>query len=118
MKSIYICILLTILTSCKNELAFDSEKWNEQTDVGIYPNRELMLRDIIENKKLIGFTYKAIFDSLGQPENYSNRRMNEIWYSVTVNYGIDIDPVYSKDLLLTFGKDSTVYKVEIREWRK
>jgi hypothetical protein len=118
MRLIFILTFLTILTSCENQLKFDSEKWKEYKDLDSYPFRELMLRDIVENKRLIGLRYKTIIDSLGQPENYADARTNEIWYSVTTDYGTDIDPVYTKHLVLTIDSDSTVTTVGIKEWKK
>ena len=96
---------------------FDSKKWKAYKDLEVYPHRELMLRDIIDNKRLIGLRYQPVIDSLGQPENYTDKKENELWYPVTVDYGTDIDPVYLKHLMLTMNNDSTVGKVEIREWR-
>jgi hypothetical protein len=118
MRLIFILTLLTILTSCENQLKFDSGKWKEYKDLDSYPLRELMLRDIVENKRLIGLSYKSIIDSLGQPENYVDKGTNELWYSVTTDYGTDIDPVYTKHLVLTIDIDSTITTVDIKEWKK
>ncbi len=118
MRLICILTILTILTSCENQLKFDSKKWNEYQDLEVYPYRELMLRDIVDNKRLLGLKYQSIIDSLGLPEKYIDKAENELWYLVTVNYGTDIDPVYTKHLTLTVNGDSIVDKVEVKEWRK
>jgi hypothetical protein len=118
MRLIFILTLLTTLTSCENQLKFDSGKWKEYKDLDSYPYRELMLRDIVDNKRLIGLSYQSIIDSLGQPENYVDKRVNELWYSVTTDYGTDIDPVYTKHLVLTIDNDSTIRTVDIKEWKK
>lgn len=118
MRLIFILTLLTILTSCENQLKFDSGKWKEHKDLDSYPYRELMLRDIVENKRLIGLNFKSIIDSLGQPESYVDKGVNELWYSVTTDYGTDIDPVYTKHLVLTIDNDSTIATVDIKEWKK
>ncbi len=114
-----ICILtfLIILTSCEKQITFDSKKWKVYKDLEVYPHRELMLRDIIDNKRLIGLSYQSVIDSLGQPENYTDKKENQLWYPVIVDYGSDIDPVYLKRLMLTMNNDSTVEKVEIIEWK-
>lgn len=106
------------MTGCENQLKFDSRKWKEYRDIESYPNRQLMLRDIVENKRFIGLSYKSIIDSLGQPENYVDNETNELWYLVTTDYGTDIDPVYTKHLVLTIDNDSTVTTVNIKEWNK
>ena len=117
MRLIYIFALLTMLTSCDSELKFDSKKWKEYGDLDTYPYRELMIRDIVDSKKLVGQKYQTVIDSLGQPETWTIERENELWYSVVIDYGSDIDPVYTKHLTLTMAADSTIDKVEIREWR-
>jgi KaiC/GvpD/RAD55 family RecA-like ATPase len=108
--------ILALLTSCDKQLDFDSTKWKEHGDLDQYPFRESMLRDVLENKKFIGQKYKLVCDSLGQPELWTDKRENELWYSVTVDYGSDIDPVYTKHLVLTMDIDSTITNAEIREW--
>jgi hypothetical protein len=118
MRLLLILTFLTILTSCENQLKFDSGKWKEYEDLNSYPYRQLMLRDIVENNRLIGLSYQSIIDSLGQPQNYSDKKLNELWYMVTTKYGTDIDPVYAKYLVLTIDNDSTVTKVDINEWKK
>ncbi len=82
-----------------------------------YLYRDLMLRDIVDNKRFIGQKFKIVTDSLGQPENYTDKKENELWYLVTTEYG-GIDPVYTKHLVLTLDKDSTVDKLDIVEWKK
>ena len=76
-----------------------------------------MIRDIVDNKKFVGQKYQTVIDSLGQPENLSDRGEKELWYTVTTDYGSDIDPVYTKHLILTLDTDSAVTKIETREWR-
>ncbi|MBL7878007.1 MAG: hypothetical protein JNL53_20240 [Cyclobacteriaceae bacterium] len=118
MRQIYILSLVILLTGCDIQTKFDSEKWKEYQDLEVYPNREAMLRDIIENKRFIGQDYQIVIDSLGQPENYTDINKNELWYPVIIDYGMDIDPVYIKHLTLTMDSDSIVTKVEIREWKQ
>ena len=56
--------------SCENQLKFDSKKWMEYQDLDTYPYRDLMLRDIIDNNRLVGQKYQTIIESLGQPEEW------------------------------------------------
>ena len=74
-----------------------------------------MVDDIIQNKKFIGLNFSQILDSLGQPTLLENM---QIFYLVKTDYGTDIDPVYSRDLVLTINKDSVVTGVSIKEWKK
>ena len=117
-KIIFILLTLTsILIGCQSEIKFESKKWKEGGDLDFYPYRQSMLKDIVENKRFVGLSYATVLDSLGQPENYDMKKENELWYSVTVEYG-GIDPVYTNHLILTLGNDSTIEKVEAREWKK
>lgn len=109
--------LAFLLTSCQSDLKFEGRKWKEERDLEFYPFREQMLNDIIQNKRFVGLSYRTAFDSLGQPENYNMKKDNELWYSVTTEYGT-IDPVYTKHLVLTLDKDSTIKKIEVREWKR
>lgn len=118
-KTIYILtLIILILTSCKNQINFDSEKWKIEKDLETYPYREEMLNDIIDNNLFIGDNYKTVIDSLGQPENILIKEKNKLYFIIETDYGWDIDPVYTKYLKLTMGNDSTITKVEIYEWKK
>ncbi len=103
--------MLTV--SCQQR--FNSEKWKIVEDLRTYPFRDRMVADVVENKNFIGLEYKQVIDSLGHP---SSMRKNKIYYSIEVNYGADIDPVYTKDLVLTINKDSLVTEIKIEEWKK
>jgi hypothetical protein len=74
-----------------------------------------MVDDIIESKRFIGLNSIQIVDSLGQPNATEN---GQLFYSITTEYGTDIDPIYTKDLVVTFDKDSVVTEMTIREWKK
>ncbi|NBW35619.1 MAG: hypothetical protein EBR30_11510 [Cytophagia bacterium] len=115
MRSIFILTLLTILVSCETQIKFESRKWRELQDFNNYPSRELMLRDIVDNRKFIGFSFDQIIDSLGQPTALENA---QLFYSIKTEYGSDIDPVYTKDLVLTIDQDSIVTYINVKEWRK
>lgn len=115
MRSIFILTLLTILVSCETQIKFDSRKWKELQDFDNYPYRELMLHDMVDNRKFIGFSFDQIIDSLGQPTALENA---QLFYSIKAEYGSDIDPVYAKDLVLTIDQDSIVTHINVKEWRK
>ena len=108
-----IVTILLLTTSCQQK--FNSEKWKIEEDLRTYPFREAMLADIVENKKFIGLPFAQIVDSLGQPTSAEN---GQLFYIIKEDYGFDIDPVYTKDLVLTIDKDSLVTDVRIKEWRK
>jgi|JI10StandDraft_1071094.scaffolds.fasta_scaffold53933_8 hypothetical protein len=105
--------ILTLVTSCRQK--FDSEKWKIMGDIRSFPHRDAMLDDIIENKKFIGLNYRQLIDSLGYPNGLKDTL---IYYDIVTDYGLDIDPVYSKDLIIMFDKDSVIRGVKIKEWEK
>ena len=106
-----------ILNSCQNEQKFDKVKWAEEADLMTFPNRKFMINDLIKNYHLKGKTYNEIIELLGQPQsNIDNDQ--QVFYDVDIDYGTDIDPIYSKTLNLKFSKDSVVLKVDVVELRK
>ena len=81
----------------------------------MYPQRERMLRDIINKHQLKGLKYKQMIELLGEPENYTDEEVNTETYNIVVDYGRDIDPVYIKHLEVKFNSDSIVTDVYIKE---
>lgn len=105
-----------ILNSCNTEIKFDKVKWNEQPDLAFTPPyRNKMLKDLTSNYKLVGLQYSQLVDMLGEP-NFKDSSF--IGYTIIVDYGSDIDPVYTKNLDFTFSKDSTITSFKVDEWKK
>ena len=103
--------------SCQAKQKFDKVKWAEVGDLMTFPNRKLMIDDLTNNFELKGKRLKEITDLLGQPQGKADRDL-EIFYDVDVDYGNDIDPVYTKTLIFHFDKDSVVAVFEVKEWEK
>jgi|SRR5688572_346963 len=110
--------LLFFLLSCNNnkQIKFDKNKWNEQSDP-LFPSsyRPKMLTDLTTNYKLVGFKYSQLIELLGIPDSKDSSSLS---YKIVVDYGHDIDPVYTKDLDFTFSNDSTITSFELNEWKK
>lgn len=106
------------LFSCNNnkQIKFDKNKWSEQTDP-LFPSsyRPKMLTDLTTSYKLVGFKYSQLIELLGTPDSKDSSSLS---YKIVVNYGNDIDPIYTKDLDFTFSKDSTITSFKIDEWKK
>jgi hypothetical protein len=81
----------------------------------VFPYRNKMLKDLMTNYKLVGLQYKEVINLLGEP-NYSES--SSFAYQVIVDYGSDIDPVYTKNLDFDFNKDSIITVFKIAEWKK
>jgi hypothetical protein len=74
-----------------------------------------MLNDLINNHHLKGLTYRQLIDSIGVPHIDSGSY--EAYYNIILDYGWDIDPVYSKDLVVQLNQDSVVTGFTIKEWK-
>jgi hypothetical protein len=57
-------------------------------------DREKMLRDLFSNYKLVGIKYSDLTKLLGTPDNGDSVSVS---YEIELDYGFDIDPIYSKD---------------------
>jgi outer membrane protein assembly factor BamE (lipoprotein component of BamABCDE complex) len=97
-------------------MKFDQTKWNKNID-GIYEYRENMVADLMQNHLKNGMDYKKVIELLGEPENYHNKKTNEIIYEIMVDYGWNIDPVEGKELHLEFDKDSIITKIKLEHWK-
>ena len=109
-------LLLLILISCTQQMKFDKEKWNEQIDPA-FPSsyRHKMLNDLTQNYKLIGLSCSQLKERLGHADYKDN---NSISYKIILDYGGDIDPVYTQDLVFTYSKASIITSYKIIEWKK
>lgn len=115
-KIFEVIIVLIFITSCNQNIDFEKTKWCEQTDP-IYPSiyRPLMLKDLTTNHKLLGLNCAQLVKYLGNPDD---KEANSITYSIAVDYGNHIDPVYSKNLTFFYSKDSVITSFKIAEWKK
>lgn len=118
-SGIIIVFLIIFFCSCNsgdNELKFDKVKWNQQDDPAFTPPyRKKMIKDLTTNHKLQGISYKELVGLLGIPDFKDS---NSLFYKIIEDYGRDIDPIYTKDLIFTFSKDSIITSYKIAEWKK
>ena len=108
-----ISFLIMMCFSCKHEIKFNKSDWSKSSD-GFYLNRDKMITDLTSNHKLIGLSKIQLLELLGEPENYSDAEPNSIYYNIVTDYGVNIDPVYIKNLRIKFNKLDQVesYKIE------
>ncbi len=111
-----IFIVATII-SCHSKQKFDKIKWKEVGDLMTFPNRDAMVDDLSKNYDFKGKTFNDITNLLGQPQ-YPLNNIMEIGYKIEEDYGNDIDPVFTKTLLIQFDKDTIFKTFEIKEWKK
>jgi outer membrane protein assembly factor BamE (lipoprotein component of BamABCDE complex) len=106
------------LTSCDRSIPFEKNGWQKKSDF-VYPKRDAMVQDLMDNHKLVGLTTREVRDLLGSPDYTElGDKPNWMTYQVVLDFGWDIDPVHTKDLVLEFNQDSVVTKVDLLEWKK
>jgi len=74
-----------------------------------------MLSDLTKNHKLKGLTKIELFNLLGPSDHIEN---NCIYYNIIIDYGSDIDPIYTKALKFNLAGDSVVNSFSVIEWKK
>ena len=77
-----------------------------------------MAQELMENHLEKGMTYQQLTDLIGEPENIANLKHNTIGYKLMEDYGLDIDPVETKTLMIELTNDSLVQDFKIEHWKK
>ena len=117
--SIPLFVALGLIVSCNSrnkDIQFDKNKWIEQVDP-LFPSsdREKMIADLILNHKMVGLKCSELVELLGIPDDKDTSSLS---YKIIIDYGHDIDPVYTKTLDFTFSKDSVITAYKVNEWKK
>jgi hypothetical protein len=94
---------------------FNKVQWDSIGDLHSFPNREDMLKDLVEHHQIKGLSYHQLIDSLGEPENYGDAK-DSIRYDIVVNYGY-LDPKSGTYLSIGLNKDSIATGFKIVEWK-
>lgn len=119
MKFIYITIAILFLSSCdklSSDKKFNKTEWMRIVDSGfVNADRNKMVNDLIKNYKIENIKYSELIELLGEP-NYKDSA--SLQYTLIMDYGNDIDPVYVKSLQFTMSKDFVIKSYEIKEWKK
>lgn len=114
-----IFILFTMLwtIACNNAYKdkFNKEGWCRTEDLHVHPQRANMLDDLLKHNTLKGLTVSQLIDKLGNPDFNTPPDSNKIYYNIITEYGLDIDPVYSKNLIFTYSPDSIITNFIIDE---
>ena len=116
-KILLLLSIIVTVSSCQQKQEFDKAKWAEVADLMTFPHRKYMIDDLINNYELKGKKYHEIIELLNIPQGKGDNDL-QIFYDVDVDYGSDIDPVYSKTLSIQFDQDSIVKMFEVKEWKK
>ncbi len=120
-KPFYLVVIATLalltITSCgNNKREFTRDAWSYGDGLE-YPSRDAILEDLLAKHKLEGLTHYQVIQLLGSPQDRDT--INFKYTYQIVNTGVDYNPkknpVYKKDLVLYFSKDSVVTKRAIVE---
>ena len=103
-KSALLIIVSLLFVSCHSQTPFDSETWKKsRQDLGNHSRRRmadaLLYRRILEHK-----TRSEVEQLLGVDSEFSENSEDELWYSVDEFYGFGIDPVFVRNLKVSFSK--------------
>jgi len=116
MKNLLFGLCFFVFVSC-GQKRFDKVLWaTYKAGVEYGTFRDEMLVDLTTNNKLKGIKYSELVELLGEPD-YKGEEENEIKYEILIDYGRDIDPVYTKDLIFVISSDSLVTSWDIKEWK-
>ena len=111
-------LLFLLISSCGiQEKQFDSKTWQAIDGNNFSELREPMVNDLMKNHLYKGMFYYKVLQLLGNPEIFGNNK-NEIGNCLFEDYGWDIDPVETKDLIIELNKDSTIKSFKIVNWKK
>lgn len=118
MKSIILVSWLSLISCRVEEKKFDSKIWRAIDGNNFSQQREPIINDLMTNYLSKGMSYKELINLLGKPEIEEGN--TKIGYTLYINYswGIGIDPVAGRDLIIQLAKDSTVLDYQIVEWEK
>jgi len=111
-RRVLFVLIAICLISCQSK--FNKQDWNEKAGWD-YPFRDHMLSDLAQHHQLTGLSYQQLKDSLGNPDIVDT---SGVYYQIIIDYGTDIDPVHTKDLMLKLNRDSIVTSFQIKEWKK
>jgi len=114
LKFIIFIASLLFVTSCNNDIPFDSEKWLTEGDME-YPYRELMVNDLIETQLYPGAKYDSIAPYLGIPIRIQMEGDNPLikCYTIDEYYGpgMDVSVTYLK---ITLNSEREVVKLQVK----
>ena len=98
------------------DMEFDKDKWNEKGDI-YYKFRRQMINDLVKNHLNSKMSKREIIDILGQSNFRDTTTNSELTFEIYEDYGWDIDPVETQNLIITLDSDSTLDKVYLETWR-
>jgi hypothetical protein len=117
-RKFLILILSLLLFSCKKEMKFDVNKWNDFEDNSTFEYRDAMLNDLLKNYHLKGRNIsdmEKIFGPIDE-HNFSDEK-NLLIFEVLQKW-CGIDPIYTKYLNLEFNQSGIIDSVYVTEYKR
>ncbi|WP_143007029.1 hypothetical protein [Paenibacillus tianmuensis] len=105
-----VSIFLVIAGCSDKKMTFDQKIWIEARDNESWELRQKMAQYLIEEQTLVGNDKNEIIQLLGKPEDYSDVSKNEMYYTIDLFYGYDIDPVRVEYLVFSLDSNNKVTK--------
>jgi hypothetical protein len=105
-------ITLAVLTSCNKKQPFTPRGWDEGDGID-FPNRYMMVDDLMANHKLKGLKYQQVVYLLKAPQRNSHTDRS-FSYEITRKMS-GIDTLYIKNLVFYLNADSTVTDFRVVE---
>ena len=108
-------ILIFGLLACNRQEKFNKKDWTKREDFFPCSCRQYMIDDLKKNYKLVGISKKELIKLLGQPDQADSLIIS---YELIVDYGSDIDPIYTKSLNFRIDSNNNILNFKITEWKK
>jgi hypothetical protein len=107
-----------IISGCSKYEKFDKNKWNQKNDLGYYDYRESMLEDVVKNYQLKGKSIQQLRNMFGELDIFSKKMGCQIQFNIITEFGANIDPIYSKDLIFKLNADSIIVDIQVTEFKR
>jgi len=114
MKWTFLIIVFGLL-ACNQQIKFDKKAWSTKEDFFPCACRQYMIEDLKRNYKLTGINEKELIKILGEPDQIDT---SIISYELIVEYGNNIDPIYTKTLNFKVDTNKNILNFEIAEWKR
>lgn len=104
---VFAFLLVFTFSGCSSsKTAFDHNKWIDAENSGKWNTRKKMAQDLVNQKILIGKSKSEVIQLLGKSKELSNTADNELYYTIDLEYGTDIDPVKVEYLIIYLNADN------------
>jgi len=115
-KLMFAALVFISVAGCNNKQEFTREMWHYGDGLN-FPSRKAILDDLLANHKIVGLNHYQVIQLLGSPQ-FKDTANFKYYYQIEdtgTQYNPKKKPIYTKNLVLSFSKDSIVTKKEVIE---